>query len=489
MPRWGKKFTQALRHSFSKENLKALFTQRSFKAGGYTALSCVVVIVLAALLVTVVDSLPASYTTYDISADQTTSISEETQELLDELEEDLTIYYICEEGSEDSLVELLLGQYASADHVELITRDPVLYPTFTSQYTSDTLDDNSLIITYGEDYQVVSYSSFYTLNSSTYSYEFAGESAITSAIASLVSEDLPLVYILVGHGEEVSSTVTSSLESVNMESAELNLLSEGSVPEDADAVLIVSPTSDLSEAEAEALEEYLAEGGRLMLLTDYNTGCGTGEMPNLDNLLNSYGVEGVEGVVLDETYSLNGYPYYLLPTIGEHDATGSLSEENTYVIMPLAHAIEEIDQYRSTLEITSLLTTSSSSYIKTNVDEAQTLSQEEGDIEGEATIGVAISEEVDDTETRIVWFSTSLLLDSSLDSMVNGNNTQLFINSLAWLTDSDTALISIDSKSTGSSYLVIDTASASLISLFVVGVVPLAILAVGFVIWRSRRAR
>lgn len=474
---------------FSKQHIKELFTRRTFKVGGYTALACVVVLDIAVVAVLAMETLPTTWTKLDISEEGTTTLSDESKEKLSQLEDDLTIYCVCEEGEEDDYVSLLLGRYADAsEKVSVVWRDPVLYPTFTSEYTSEDLPDNSLILTYGDDYRVIDYNDLYELDSATYSYQFDGESTITNAIIALTSDSLPTVYQLSGHSSTtLSSTVSAAVEDANIQLEELNLLSEGDVPDDADAVAIVSPETDLSEEEASALETYLENGGHLLLLTNYDSG----DMPNLDNLLNSYGLAAQDGLVVegDATAHLSGYPYYLLPTIEDAGATSSLASENAYVLFPLAHGITTIDQYRSSLTIEPLLSTSDSAYIKTNLEELQTLEQEDGDISGSTMVGVAVSEEVDSEETRLIWYSSSTFLDEQLDARVGGANSQLLVDSLTWLCDSEDASSSISHKSTGSSTLTVDSASASTISVFLVGIVPLAILGAGFSVWRSRRRR
>ena len=52
------------------------------------------------------------------------------------------------------------------------------------------------------------------------------------------------------------------------------------------------------------------------------------------------------------------------------------------MLFPLAHGISEIDSYRSTLDIQSLLVTSSSAYVKSDIENSDTLAQEDGDIAG-----------------------------------------------------------------------------------------------------------
>ena len=104
---------------------------------------------------------------------------------------------------------------------------------------------------------------------STYSYvySFDGEGAITSAIDYVISDELPKVYTLEGHGEsELSSEFQTQLEKENVELESFSLLNTDEVPEDADALLIYAPQSDISEEEAELLESYLADGGKVLAI-------------------------------------------------------------------------------------------------------------------------------------------------------------------------------------------------------------------------------
>ena len=73
----------------------------------------------------------------------------------------------------------------------------------------------------------------------------------------MTSENLPNVYVLSGHGEqELSSDVTDMIRQDNMEYESLSLLSLEAVPEDAAAVLIHVPSSDLGDDETAVLISY-----------------------------------------------------------------------------------------------------------------------------------------------------------------------------------------------------------------------------------------
>ena len=62
----------------------------------------------------------------------------------------------------------------------------------------------------------------------------------------------------------MSSAVSDLIEKQNFESETVNLLTEGSVPEDCDLLIIDGPTSDLADDEKDMLTEYMAQGGHMI---------------------------------------------------------------------------------------------------------------------------------------------------------------------------------------------------------------------------------
>ena len=66
-----------------------------------------------------------------------------------------------------------------------------------------------------------------------------------------------------------------------MDIQSLNLLTEGSVPDDADCLFIDSPSTDISEDEKTAIIDYLENGGKAMIFSDYTTE----DLPNFDAVL------------------------------------------------------------------------------------------------------------------------------------------------------------------------------------------------------------
>ena len=194
-----------------------------------------------------------------------------------DLDTGVEIYWVVQSGGEDDTLGTLLDRYDGlSDQLTVTKVDPDVSPTFVQQYVGDgTLTNNSLIVVCGERSTYVSYNDIYEYDltnyytTGEYDVNFAGESALTSAIDYVTSEDLPKVYALTGHGEgELSAAFQNAVEKENIDLAELSLLTEEGVPEDADCVLIYAPQTDISQDELEMLQKYLQAGGGLFLITD-----------------------------------------------------------------------------------------------------------------------------------------------------------------------------------------------------------------------------
>ena len=103
-------------------------------------------------------------------------------------------------------------------------------------------------------------------------------------------------------------------------------------------------------------------------------------------------------------------------------------------------------------------------------------------------MGVAVTEDVGDGQTRMVWFSASQMLMQDVNAMVGGGNQDLFLNALNWMCERENN-ISIRSKSLMAQYLTIPSGEASLLSACIAVVLPLAVLAIGVVVCVRRRKR
>ena len=480
-------------NKFDKKKLIGTISKKHIKNGSYTMVMSVIFIAVVIVINMIVSTIPSKYSEIDISSQKLYSIGDETKKMLKDLEKDVTIYQIAQSGSEDENIFNLLKKYEDeSKHIKVEQKDPVVNPKFVSQYTSDDLSANSLIVVCGDRNKVIDYNNMYetSIDYQTYSSQttgFDGEGQITSAIGYVTSENLPVLYTVEGHGEkDMDSSVKEDIEKANMDIKSLNLLTEGSVPDDADCLFIDSPSTDFSSDEKDAIIEYLENGGKAMIFSDYTTE----DMPNFDAILENYGVQRVDGVVFegDNQHYAMQMPYYLVPTINSTDASSETASAGYYVLVPYAQGIKQLEDVRDTVKIESILTTSDQAYSKTDLN-SNTIEKEDGDVEGPFDLGVSITESLDDDkETQIVYYSTSNLMDSQTNQMVSGGNEKLIMESLKWMTDTEeSASVSIPSKSLEVSYLTITDYDAAFWKICTIALIPGIFLVIGFVVWIKRR--
>ena len=291
------------------------------------------------------------------------------------------------------------------------------------------------------------------------------------------------MYTLSGHGEkDLDSSFKEDIQKANIDIKELNLLTEGKVPDDADCLMIVSPTSDISEEEKNMLENYFDNGGKLLVMAGPVE---SGDLPNLYSLLSDYGVKSDNGVVVDTDHDYYAFqaPYILMPTIESSDITDPLLDESYYAIVPIARGLE-VGNTDKDVNVTSLLTTSDEAYSKVAGYNLTTYDKEDGDTDGPFALGVDITQ--DENDGQMIWYASSYLVDDTYNSYSSGANLDLVMNSISSLVGQRDA-VSIRSKSLQYNYLTISDSTSSILKLVMIGVFPIVYLAVGIAIVVKRR--
>ena len=459
----------------------------AFQGGSYSLMMTAMVLALMIVLNVLAGALPTTLTKYDISATKLYSITSNTKVVVNALQEDVTIYWIVQSGEEDDVIENLLSKYESlSDHIKVVKKNPDVYPTFAEQYTDETVQNNSLVVECGDRSRFIGYDDIYLQEADMYSYSyntsFDGEGAITSAIDYVVNEEQPRVYTLEGHGEaELPATFSEQIEKDNIELQTLSLLTVDSIPEDAACILIYAPASDISEEEKTMLSDYVAGGGKLLVMAGPIE---EGTLTNLYGILADYGITANEGIVVEgdrEHYAFQ-MPYILMPDMASSDITDSLIDENYFPIMPLSLGLT-VGSNPTDATVTELLTTSDSAFSKIAGYDLTTYEKEDGDIDGPFALAVSIEETAGG---EITWFSSSSFLDDMYNAYSSGANVNLGMNALSMMIGESEAM-AIRSKSLNYNYLTISDSTSSLLKVTMIGVFPLAYLGVGIAVVVRRR--
>ena len=318
---------------------------------------------------------------------------------------------------------------------------------------------------------------------------FNGEQQFTGAIIHVTSGKLPKIYFLEGHMEpgmdESLSKLKARIEGEAHVVETLNMLKSGAVPDDADAVVVVSPKKDLNEDEKAKLKNYLEKGGRAVFLFDILAQ--DDSLPNFNNLLKDYGVQIRNNFVVEEDgdsfYGNN--KMYLIPYYTRHSIVEKLGSQRLYVLFPFSSNIDIMEETDRTVTVEALIITSDKSWSRYDIQDA-TPEKTDKDEQGPATLAVAAVKDNTDMrydETKIVAVGNSRFIDN--DHIDVQGNFSFFMNSLNWVEDRDES-IAIRPKMLNTNTMFVK--GVLYIALLVVSilVIPMLAFLAGFTVWIRR---
>ena len=217
-------------------------------------------------------------------------------------------------------------------------------------------------------------------------------------------EPLPLVYRITGHDEqELDSSFRTAMEKANLTVEDLNLMDQDKVPEDADAIMILAPLSDFSTDDAQKVKDYMAAGGKAIVVTTYTDQ----DMTNFKSILDEYGVSVTKGI-LAETDNGHYYqnPFYLIPEVKSNTYTSDFADSK-YVFAPYAQGLTVSEN--DALSVTQMLVTSENAVVKDDPQNMTSYESEDGDETGQFTLGAKVEKTADDTTSTLFVFSSENL--------------------------------------------------------------------------------
>ena len=485
-----------------------MFRTSGTRNGSYSVGLTVVVIAIVIVLNLVIGQLPESLRNLDVSSTRIYEISDTTTDLLDSLDEDVDMTVLAVRDDTDDRITTFLSKYeALSDHINIEWVDPVLHPSALTEYDTS---ENTIVISCEatgksttvsfDDILVPDMYSYYYYGSTDYT-EFDGEGQLTSAVNYVTSDVEKTIYQTTGHGEgTLSTTITDLMDQNNYNLSEINLLMATSIPEDCDLLLMYEPATDMSDDETEMLRNYLADGGKVMiLLGDTNAT----ELPNLETVLEEYGMQAADGYIADPQRCYQGNYYYIFPELSvSGDMADGISSE--MVLLTNTHGMNLIDPARDTITTTGFMSSSDGAYAVTETTQQQgdytlgavaeeTVSSSDDDADTDSS-GEDAEEASDDSSadtasdevtSRLTVISAGSLIDSQItDTFTQLENTRVFMNAVTANFDG-VQNISVEPKSLQVEYNTVQY--AGLFSLLVIFGIPAAVLIGGFVVWFRRR--
>lgn len=478
-------------------------------------LSCLL-LALALLLLSLGSALlPWRLTKREVSAGAISRVSDASLRLARDIQEDVRVYWLCAGGVTEYGMEVFLSRYEEAgDRITVQIVDTDARPDFVEAYVGEgaSLANYSLIVESDRRATVLDYTDLYLfsndmlnsyfgeetlltyyqlsvyveqagslLQSSVTSRYFCGEARLSAALEYVTAERIPHTYLLTGHGGLLPSELSEVLDGLGV--TELSLSGTGSVPSDADCLILYAPTQDLSAAEAALLADYLAAGGSFLLVTDPDSVEACPLAAGLAGEL--YGLSALSGVVSDPTegYHRGSDLTHLIPVVNTLQEVGaSFSDSGLSATMPTSHGIQISESLPRGVTALSLLSSSSAAYVADSPEDVGILS-----VAVVASRPVARSDGSTRT-ARFCWFGSGSAFTSAGAQDSSYGNYYLFLSALSYMQDSFSSSFSSVSPICldGNSMSGLSRGAAAAWSVLLIGVIPGVFVGVG--IWRRRRA-
>ncbi len=492
-------------------------TAMKMKRGGMATLMSVVFIAIVVVLNVLVSLLTERFPSLDVdlTANKMNSLSDQALEIAKGIEQDTSIFLIGEEdsyrkdrlysdyGLEYSQVANLAEKLQEANSkisVEFI--DPDTNPGFISEYAGETLTSGTVLVRTEQRYKVLNVTDLFNVsqNSSTYQMEIYSkvDGALAGALELVNLKTVPVIAIATGHDELLASDSADSLlsftelmESQNFEIQKINFLTD-EIPEDAQVVLIPTPSTDYTEEEIDKLRAFLDNADEEQDVTVWATFHSTqADLPRLSSFLEEWGIQVEEGMVAETDVSrmLSSNPSFLLADVDQTE----ILKDNSYPNLVVAENRPITLLFDGNVDIsTQALWTSADSSFHYTADMTEIPDDPETGSQILAALGVT-NYQINGGHSRhsVVVFGSSYIFTDRFISATAYSNRNYIRDLMQFCTGTEASQVTTVSTSQVQTNVQDVAASQSTILLLGLGVftagLPLVILIVGLVVFLRRR--
>lgn len=412
---------------------------------------------------------------FDWTAAQRNTLSDASIRLLDEVDGPLKIAAYAREDKvlRHAIRELVERYQRHKSGIELVFVNPDRNPDEVRRLGISS--DRELVVTF---------------SNRSANVKILNESSLTNAVYRVARpEDRRLVY-LKGHGErdllgEANHDLGSfgkQLENRGFKVIGLFLPQVGAIPENTDTLVLSKGETDWLPGELELIREFIAGGGNVLWLTDPGKSAGSSRLAEL------LGIKFMPGRVIEPTTRVFGVEDPGIVAITRYGAHPSTRNFNLITVFPGAVAVAASDS--TDWQASALLLTTGQSWSETGSVDRQARPDNPDEALGPLQIGVALNRQRDSgngsKQQRVVIIGDGDFLANNY--LVNAGNLQLGLNLINWLAGDD-EFIDIPASTTPDLEFGLSATMSLIVAFVPLAVMPVALLAIGFFVWRLRRAR
>jgi ABC-2 type transport system permease protein len=315
---------------------------------------------------------------------------------------------------------------------------------------------------------------------------FNGEIMFTSKLLALAHTEPLRAYFLQGHGESSLSDNTDfgyakfglALAQNDLLTTNLELLGDSDVPMDCNLLIIAAPIKALDGSELQKIDRYLAQGGRLLVLFNYQSrNLSTG----LEPILQRWGLNVVPGYVKDPQSSI-GDQVVVVRNFNPKSFVNPLTQLAVEMVMPRPiFKMDWANPPANPPQVDELAASSEHSTLEGDPAAAPRSYPLIAAVQEKPVAGVTNPR----GNTRIVAAGDSVFLDNQvIDAAANRDFVNYAVN---WLLDRQELLAGISAQPVTEFRLAITQKQGQHLDWLLLGAFPGGVMVFGWLVWLVRR--
>jgi ABC-type uncharacterized transport system involved in gliding motility auxiliary subunit len=458
------------------KNNQGFWKKRSTQAGTNALITTLVLLIIIALI----NFLAIRYAfRIDLTENKVFTLSSQSQAIVQNLTKPLKVW-IFDRNINSEIQTLLENYHRYSNNFQFEFVDPEINLGLAKQFQVQSPGD--IYLEYGSKRQKIE-----TLDPSV--ENSLSEVELTNAIAKIQRNSTPYIYFLQGHGEpQINnidgslSLIANSLKDKGYQVETLNLIANGKIPPNADIIVVAGAIRKLFPAEVNSLQNYLNQGGSLLILLVPKTDSG------LNSLLDDWGIQLDNRFVIDvpdnnSIVSL-GPGVAIASNYGIHPITKDFN--NNISVFPESRPIKVTKSPK--IEAIPLAITDANTWAESNIATEQISFNPQEDIKGPFNLGFALTssqfQRNKKTSRLVIFGSTTFATNGWFEQQLNGN---LLLNSVGWLGRENEQNLSITPKEQTNRRINLTPIQAGIISWTARLIMPLLGLIVAGITWWRRR--
>ena len=315
---------------------------------------------------------------------------------------------------------------------------------------------------------------------------FNGEIMFTSKLLALAHAQPLRAYFLQGHGEPSLADNSESgyakfalaLAQNDLVVNNLGLLGNSDVPMDCSLLIIAAPTKPLDSSELQKIDQYLAQGGRLLALFNYES---TQHPTGLESILQHWGINALPSYVKDPQQAVGDYAFGVTK-FNQKTFVNPLTQLELEMVLPRPIAkTDPANPPANPPEVNELAFSSDYSTLAADPAAVPRSYPLIASVEQKPVAGVSNPR----GNARIVVTGDSLFLDNQIiEAAANRDFLNYAVN---WLTDRQELLAGISPRPVTEFRLMVTQKQGEQLDWLLLGALPGGVLIFGWLVWLVRR--